>query len=120
MEKLTQKEEEILQLYWDNGPMFVNELRELFDEPRPHFNTLSTITRTLETKGYLSHKRYGSTYQYFTIISRQEYSRSSLRKVINKYFDNSCFSAVSALVKEEQLSDEELAELITLINSKKR
>ncbi len=100
--------------------MFVNELRELFDEPRPHFNTLSTITRTLESKGYLSHKRYGTTYQYHPVISREEFSHSSLRKVVSKYFDNSLFSAVSALVKEEKLSDEELNELMELIKSKKQ
>ena len=64
MKKLTRKEEEIMNLFWDKGAMFVKELLELYDEPKPHFNTLSTMVRTLEANGFVSHKAYGNSYQY--------------------------------------------------------
>ena len=63
MKKLTNKEKEIMDLYWKNGPMFVRELQEQYDEPRPHFNTLSTLVRILEKNGFLDHKQYGNSYQ---------------------------------------------------------
>ena len=64
MKKLTNKEKEIMDLYWKHGPMFVRELQEHYAEPRPHFNTLSTIVRILEREGFLDHKQFGNTYQY--------------------------------------------------------
>ena len=64
MKKLTNKEKEIMDLYWKHGPMFVRELLEHYDEPRPHFNTLSTIVRILEREGFLGHRQFGNTYQY--------------------------------------------------------
>ena len=69
MKRLTTKEKEIMDLYWKHGPMFVKELLEFYDEPRPHFNTLSTTVRILEKKGFLDHKQFGTSYQYFPTIS---------------------------------------------------
>ena len=112
MKGLTAKEEEIMGYFWEKGPMFVKELRELYDEPKPHFNTLSTIVRGLEEKGYVAHKAYGNTYQYYATVSREDFSRSTLRSVIGKYFNNSYLSAVSSLVKEEDISLDELKQLI--------
>ena len=68
LEKLTRREEELMQCFWAHGPLFVRELVEMAPEPKPHFNTLSTMVRTLETKGYLSHKSFGSTYQYYPVV----------------------------------------------------
>ena len=68
MEKVTKKEDELLNIFWDNGPMFVKEILELLPEPKPHFNTISTMVRSLESKGYVSHKVYGTTYQYFATV----------------------------------------------------
>ena len=70
MKKLTNKEKEIMTLYWQHGPMFVRELQEHYDEPRPHFNTLSTIVRILEREGYLGHKQCGNTYQRRRMVVR--------------------------------------------------
>ena len=69
MKGLTSKEEEIMNYFWHKGPLFVKELLDFYDEPKPHFNTLSTIVRGLEEKGYVSHKAYGKTYQYFAVVS---------------------------------------------------
>lgn len=115
MKKLTKKEEEIMNLFWDKGAMFVKELLELYAEPKPHFNTLSTMVRTLEANGYVSHKAYGNSYQYFPIVSREEYAGSSFKGIISSYFNNSYLSAVSALVKEEKITVDELKELIEQI-----
>ena len=115
MKRLTTKEKEIMDLYWKHGPMFVKELLGFYDEPRPHFNTLSTTVRILEKKGFLDHKQFGTSYQYFPTISEQEYGRSSLTGIIKIYFDDSYLSAVSSFVKEEKISVEELKELIKQI-----
>ena len=117
MKRLTTKEKEIMDLYWKYGPMFVKELLGYYDEPRPHFNTLSTTVRILEKKGFLDHKQFGTSYQYFPTISEQEYGRSSLTGIIKNYFDDSYLSAVSSFVKEEKISVEELKELIKQIEN---
>lgn len=85
---------------------------DLYDEPKPHFNTLSTIVRGLEDKEYVSHKAYGNTYQYYASVSKSDFSTGTLKSVIKKYFNNSYLGAVSSLVKEESISVEELKELI--------
>lgn len=115
MRRLTNKEEIIMNHFWERGSLFVRELRELYPEPKPHFSTLSTQVRTLQEDGFIGHRAYGPTYQYFAKISREEYKQRSLIGLIDKYFDNSYLSAVSALVKEEKISVEELKELIDII-----
>lgn len=112
MKRLTNREKEIMELYWQHGPMFVRELLEYYDDPRPHFNTLSTMVRILEKNGYLDHKQFGNTYQYFPLVSEKEYGRQSIAGVIKNYFNDSYLSAVSSFVKEEKISVEELKELI--------
>lgn len=77
MKTLTAKEEEIMGFFWEKGPMFVKQLVELYEEPRPHFNTLSTIVRGLEDKGYLSHTAFGNTYQYHAVVSEEEFRRKT-------------------------------------------
>ena len=82
MKSLTAKEEEIMGWFWEKGPMFVKEIRALYGDPKPHFNTLSTIVRGLEEKGYVAHKAYGNTYQYYATVSREDFSRRTLRSVV--------------------------------------
>ena len=115
MKKLTKKEEQIMSAFWEKGKMFVKELRELHPDPKPHFNTLSTQVRTLESEGFLGHEAYGASYQYYPVVTREEYSRFSLSGVVNKCFGNSYLGVVSALVKEEKISVDELKELIDRI-----
>ena len=113
MKQLTQKEEEIMERMWDHGPMLVRELQAYYDEPRPHVNTLATLMKILEEKGFLGHKAITARcFQYFARISREEYRGSSLEGVVNKFFGQSYLSAVSALVKSEKVSIEDLKELI--------
>ena len=112
MKRLTAKEEEVMGWFWEKGPLFVRELLSFYDEPKPHFNTLSTVVRGLEEKGFVGHKAYGNTYQYYATVSREDYRRGTLRGVISKYFDNSYLGVVSTLVQEEKISVEELKALI--------
>lgn len=112
MKRLTRKEEEIMDLFWENGPMFVRELRECYADPKPHFNTLSTIVRILESEGFLGHSAWGNSFQYHPLITKEQYHRGSVANLVNKYFGNSYRTMVSALVEEEKLSLEDLKEII--------
>ena len=119
MKGLTAKEEEIMGLFWEKGPLFVKEMLAFYAEPRPHFNTLSTIVRGLEEKGYVAHKAFGNTYQYYPVVTREEFSKGTLKRVISKYFNNSYLGAVSSLVQEEDISLDELKALIKQVEEKK-
>ena len=119
MKRLTKKEEIIMNHFWEKGPLFVRELRDLYPEPKPQFTTLSTQVRNLEGEGFIDHKDYGPTYQYFAKVTREEYKSRSLVGLIDKYFDNSFINAISALVKEDKVSVDELKELIDLIEKGK-
>ena len=112
MKGLTAKEEEIMGFFWEKGPLFVKEMLAFYEEPKPHFNTLSTIVRGLEDKGFLAHYTFGNTYQYYPIVSEEDFRKGTLRNVISKYFNNSYLNAVSSLVKEEDISLDELRQLI--------
>ena len=107
MKRLTSKEEEILGYFWAKGPLFVRELLDLQEEPKPHYNTLSTIVRTLEEKGYIGYKVFGNTHQYYALISEDEYRKKTLKQVVDKYFDNSYTRVVSTLIEEEALTLDE-------------
>ena len=117
MKRLTSKEE-VLGYFWAKGPLFVRELLDLQEEPKPHYNTLSTIVRTLEEKGYIGYKVFGNTHQYYALISEDEYRKKTLKQVVDKYFDNSYTRVVSTLIEEEALTLDELQELIQQIKNK--
>ena len=90
----------------------MREIVGFYDEPRPHFNTLSTFVRALEEKGYVGHRAFGNTYQYYALVSRDEFKKKTLKGVISKYFNNSYLGVVSSLVEEEDISVDDLKELI--------
>ena len=96
-----------MQLIWQHGAMFVRELVALYPDPKPHFNTISTMVRSLEAKGYLAHTAYGN--------SETEHGGTTIKGAVSRYFENSYLTAVSALVKEEKISVEELKQLIEQI-----
>ncbi|CEA15615.1 transcriptional repressor, copy family [Fermentimonas caenicola] len=112
IKELTAKEEEVMQYFWEYGPLFVKELVEKYPDPKPHFNTLSTYVRSLEEKGYLSHTTFGTTYRYFVVISKEDYRKGNLKSVIKKYFDNSYLSVVSSLIKDDNISVDEVRKLL--------
>jgi predicted transcriptional regulator len=112
MQKLTAKEEEIMTLFWERGALFVREIVDGYPEPRPHFNTISTIVRALEERGFLSHKRFGGTFQYFPTISAREFGRGKLSSLVARYFGNSYLGVVSTLVREDKIPLDELKKLV--------
>lgn len=117
MKGLTAKEEEIMELFWKKGPLFVREMLEYYPDPKPHFNTLSTLVRILEEKGFVGHRAFGKSYQYYATVSREEFRKRTLKNVISRYFNNSYLGAVSSLVQEEKITLDDLKQLITEVEN---
>ncbi|MBQ0094508.1 MAG: BlaI/MecI/CopY family transcriptional regulator [Bacteroidaceae bacterium] len=117
MKKLSKRERVIMDIFWKNGPLTTSEVRELMPEPRPHINTISTQVRMLEGSGFLSHRKEGTGYRYFSAIEWQDYSNEYEANPLTRCMQNSYIKAVSALVKDDKISVDELRELIELIDS---
>lgn len=107
-----------MQMLWSRGPMFVREMVEIYPEPKPHVNTVSTTVRILEDKGYVSHESVGGSHRYYAVARMEDFRERSLTDLVRNYFNNSYKSAVSALVEDEKISVEELREIIDLIERK--
>ena len=120
MEELTKTEERVMQIIWKLKRCFVKDIIDaLPDDPKPPYNTISLVVRLLEKKGYLDYKAYGKTYEYFPAITKAEYRKAFFKKMISGYFDNSVESLVSFMVKEEQLSKEDMEKIKDIINKNK-
>lgn len=119
MEKLTNKEEEIMHILWKLEKAFVKDVLAEIKEDKPHYNTLSTIIRKLEDKGYVSYNAYGKTHHYFPIVTKEAYRKGFMNVAINNYFNNSYKNMVSFFAKEEKISVEDLKDIIALIEKNK-
>ena len=115
---LTPREEEVMQMLWDNGPSFVRELVGRYPDPRPHVNTVSSVIRNLEEKGFVGHEAVGGSYRYHALKAKDEFRDRSLLHLVKGYFNNSYLGAVSTLVEEEKISLDELKELVDMIERK--
>ena len=116
MQKLTKAEEDIMQLIWTVERGTVSELLDLCPDPKPPHSTVSSVVRILEKKGYVDHKAYGKTYEYFPLIKREEYGKQSLGDLLKNYFDGSATRLVSHLAEDEKLSKEEIDELKQMLD----
>ena len=119
MQKLTNKEEEIMQILWKLKKAFVKEVMAEISEDQPHYNTLSTIVRNLEEKGFVSHNAFGNTHQYYPIVSLEDYRKRFMNTAIDNYFNSSYKNMVSFFAKEEKISAAELREILTMIENQK-
>jgi BlaI family penicillinase repressor len=119
MQKLTNKEEEIMHILWKLEKAFVKEVLAEITEDQPHYNTLSTIIRNLEEKGFVGHNAFGNTHQYFPIVQMEEYRKRFMNTAIENYFDSSYKNLVSFFAEEEKISADELREILAIIESKK-
>ena len=119
MQKLTNKEEEIMQILWKLKKAFVKEVMAEITEDQPHYNTLSTIVRNLEEKGFVAHKAFGNTHQYYPIVPIEEYRKKFMNTAIDNYFNSSYKNMVSFFAKEEKISAAELREILAMIENKK-
>jgi len=114
IKELTKAEEQVMRILWQLKEAIVKDVIDQMPEPKPAYNTVSTVIRVLETKGFIDHKAYGNSYVYFPAISEEVYKNFAFDKVMNNYFSNSYSSLVSFLVKEKNLSITELEELTKL------
>lgn len=123
METLTKKEEQIMQILWKLKQGFVNDIIDALPEPKPPYNTISSIVRILESKGFVSYKAYGKSHMYFPAITKTAYRKFAFKQMISSYFDGSYEKVVSFMVSDEEsnLSEKEAEELkkITEILKKK-
>jgi predicted transcriptional regulator len=119
MQKLTNKEEEIMHVLWRLKKAFVKDILAEMHEDQPHYNTLSTIVRNLEEKGYVAHTAYGNTHQYYPVVAIEDYRKEFMKTAIHNFFGNSYKNVVSFFAKEEKISAEELREILDLIDKRK-
>ena len=115
MKELTKAEENIMQILWSIERGFVRDIIEQLPKPRPSYNTVSTITRILEKKGFVGHKAYGRSHQYFPLVSKDQYSRASLRKLMSDYFGGSFKSLVHFFSQHQDLDIDEVDEVIKML-----
>jgi len=114
MRELTKAEEQVMLILWEMNEGIVKDVIEKMEPPKPAYNTVSTVIRVLEGKGFISHKAIGNTHIYFPIITEEQYKHFAFDKVMNNYFENNYQSLVSFLVKEKNMDMNELDELIAL------
>ena len=108
LERLTYKEEEVMEYIWQIGQCTPKDVVALYPEPKPHISTISTMFQILERKGYLTHEAKGRGYIYQPAVEQRSYGRGKLQSFVSRYFGNSYMNVVSALVQEEKVSQEEL------------
>lgn len=114
MRELTKAEEQVMLILWEMKEAVVKEVIERMEPPHPAYNTVSTVIRVLESKGFVDHRAIGNTHIYFPLISEEDYKHFAFDKVMNNYFENNYQSLVSFLVKEKNMDLTELEELIAL------
>ena len=119
MQKLGKREEQIMQVIWQLQHAFIKDIIELLPAPQPHYNSVATMVKILTDKGFLSAEKIGNTYRYSPVVTLAEYRQQDVATIKQKYFGNSLTKMITHFAKEENLSDQELDELIQVIKSQK-
>ena len=119
IKELTKAEEQVMQILWQLGEAIVKDIIEEMPDPKPAYNTVSTVVRVLEGKGFIDHKAYGNSHVYFPVASEAEYKKFTLDKMMKNYFNDSYKSLVSFIADEKKLDINELDELTKLIDNLK-
>lgn len=114
---LTKAEEQIMQVLWQLEKAFVKDVLDELPLPKPAYNTVSTIIRILETKGFIGHEAFGKAHQYYPLVSKEEYKRHATEKLLGNYFENSVESMFSFFVKEDKLDLSDVDEILKMINN---
>lgn len=118
-QELTRAELEIMQVIWKKGKVLIHDILQEMPEPRPAYNTVSTIVRILESKRFVSHKAYGRTYEYFPTVAKEEYTGSYMRMVLDNFFDGSVSRMVNFFSSRKSISVEETDEILRILKSGK-
>ena len=108
-----------MQVLWTVGRGFVKDLLENYPDPKPHYNSVATMVKILEEKGFLNHESVGNMLLYFPVIQKEDYQNFALKDVVSQYFDNSYPRMLAYFAKEQNLTEEELKEIMSLIKTKK-
>ena len=119
LKELTKAEEQIMQVLWDRDGGFVKEIIDMLPEPKPAYNTVSTIIRILETKGFVDHESFGKSHRYFPKIQKEEYKKLITGKLLQGYFENSASSMLSFFLEENKLDVKDMDEILKLIQKYK-
>jgi len=119
LKELTKAEDQVMQILWTLEKGFVKDIVEKMPEPKPAYNTVSTIVRILETKGFIDHKAYGKTHEYFPIVTKEKYTKFYLNNLIKGYFNGSFQNLVSFFAKENKLDATDLEKLLDELKNQK-
>jgi predicted transcriptional regulator len=120
MKELTRAEDQVMQILWRIEKGFVKDIIEHFPEPKPAYNTVSTIVRILEAKGFVDHTPYGKTHEYFPIISKEKYSKFYLNNMLSGYFNGSFQNLVSFFAKDSKLDAQDIDALVKHLENLKK
>lgn len=115
IKELTKAEEEVMQILWRLKKAFIKEILEKFDEPKPAYSTVSTMIRILLEKGFVNYKVYGRTYQYFPVISKDDYRKSQMSSFVKDYFSNSYQKMVSFFAREDSITIKDMEEIMEML-----
>ncbi len=118
--ELTKAELEIMQIIWAKGRVLIHDILVDMDEPKPAYNTVSTIVRILEKKGFVSHKAYGKTYEYFAVVEKEDYTRTYMNNVLKNFFGGSFSSMVNFFAADKSISAEDMDEIMKMINDSRK
>lgn len=115
MQKLAKREAQLMEVLWRLKRAFVKEIIEELPEPKPHYNTVSTMVKILEEKGFVAHEKLGNAYRFYPVVEEKEYQKKAVDDVVRRYFDNSPMKLVNYFAKEQQIDAAELERLVKLI-----
>lgn len=120
MQKLAKREEQIMIVFWELKKAFIREVIPHLPDPKPHYNSVATMVKILEDKGFLNHEAVGNMYRYFPLIDREDYQKHAIKDIVSQYFDNSYPRMLAFFAKEQNFSEEELNEIVNIIKTKKK
>lgn len=120
MKELTKAEEQVMQILWKKENAFVKDIIEEMEEPKPAYNTVSTIIRILENKGFVGHEEFGKSHRYYPLVSKKEYSKFRMNDMVKNYFGNSAGQVVSFFAKNKNINVKEADEIIQMLEKLKK
>lgn len=120
MIKLAKREEQIMQAFWELKKAFIKEVIPHLPDPKPHYNSVATMVKILEEKGFLGRELIGNLHCYYPIIAKEEYQKHEMKDIVSKYFDNSYPQMLAFFAKQQNLSESELNEILQMIKSNKK
>ncbi|NVK49857.1 MAG: BlaI/MecI/CopY family transcriptional regulator [Cyclobacteriaceae bacterium] len=116
MKEISAQEERIMRVLWKLGQGLIRDILNELDDPKPPYTTIASTARLLESKGYLTHKVYGNTHMYIPVISQEEYSKGRIQHVVSNFFQGSVSNFLSFMVKEKEISKDEIEDLQKFID----